>query len=133
LIGEWQDHWSRSQRSTSNTLPNRRPTMKRPRPGLEDSLKCEICWERDSRFICPFCGRHCCEVHFKNGRCSICQITTCEICGVNLAVGRCDSCQRIICDACQAKFDGARRYCKLCAATAHNEESGLNLKGGPSH
>ncbi|QCO31329.1 hypothetical protein DFR88_09775 [Metallosphaera sedula] len=89
--------------------------MRRPIFGLRNSLKCEICEEREARNTCSICGRSVCDLHFKEGICSICEMSMCELCKKNLSIGYCESCGSLICEECVAYSNGSRRICKKCA------------------
>jgi len=90
--------------------------MKKPINGSESSLKCEICEDREAKYVCRICGRRVCEEDYsrEKGICKVCEMSLCEICKRHLAVGKCEKCGRIICEECTAYFDGARRICKEC-------------------
>jgi len=90
--------------------------MKKPTDGLGNSLKCEICEEREVKYTCKICGRRVCEEDYLKEKeiCRVCEMSLCEICKINLAIGKCEKCGRIICEECTAYFDGARRICKEC-------------------
>jgi len=90
--------------------------MKKPTDGLGNSLKCEICEEREEKYTCKICGRRVCEEDYLKVKeiCRVCEMSLCEICKINLAIGKCEKCGRIICEECTAYFDGTRRICKEC-------------------
>jgi len=78
--------------------------------------KCEVCYEKKAKYICPICGRHVCEDHYiiKHSRCVICFEAACSICGHRPSVGRCSLCSRLVCHSDSVDIDGIRRICYAC-------------------
>ncbi|BBG23822.1 hypothetical protein IC006_1117 [Sulfuracidifex tepidarius] len=90
--------------------------MKKHVINSKDSLKCEICWENDSKHCCKICGRKVCEEDFnkERGICKVCEMSICQLCQRNLAIGYCECCGRLVCIECTAYHDKSRRICKEC-------------------
>ncbi len=97
--------------------------MKKPTDCLENSL-CEICEEKEAKYICRLCKRKVCEDDFNKdkGICKICEMSICEVCKENLSVGYCEMCGRLICEKCTAYSNGASRICIECASKMRNKK-----------